>query len=311
MAAIDILIPSRIDLAQQTRVSLLETIRATQCRCGTHAPWDCNKGKHDLVWMPPISSSSIIHWARNQMLAMGMYGPHPEGRPQPEYFLLMDDDMLIEPHYIERLAMHKKDIVAGICTVRRDPPSPTIRLWLPEIGQYKEPFEWDWNSVKLMEIDASGTAFMLVKRKVLERMGEAYLDCFFERRWDKERGYDSEKVDFYWDNESIKRRTRFDSAEIWQHKDCWWFQMLPATNIDARGHGELGEDISFCWKAKQLGFRVFADPQVTPGHIGAYGFSIADYQYYVEQMKAEGKAPMIPPINQPKDAMEVASGAPS
>lgn len=286
MPAIDILIPSYRELRSQTRQSLLEMMRWSQCKCGTHAPWQCPKGQHDIIWQPPLGSC-VIHWARNQQIALGMYGPHPDNRPPADYFLLMDDDMTVSKGMLNRLVSHKKDIVAGICTVRRDPPIPTIRYWDDTKEAFVEPIEWDWTSQKLIEIDASGSAFMLVSRKVLEKMGEAHLDCHFERLEDKRKGLDAAKVDAYWDKRAARRRERFNSTEDWQKKDCWWFQFLD--NIIDSQIGEVGEDLSFCWKAKRLGFKVYADPQVTPGHLGEYAYSVDDYIELTRRWKSEGR----------------------
>jgi len=295
MAAVSIIIPSYHDLAQQTRTSLTMMVHATQCYCGDHEPWLCTRGKHDIIWLPQLGSC-VIHWARNQMISLALHGPTGgrPGRPPSEYFLLMDDDMLVEKHYLTRLLQHKKDIVSGICTVRRDPPVPTIRFWSKEQQQYLEPFEWDWHSQKLMEVDANGAAFMLVKRKVLEAMKQAYFECKFEREADVHKGYDKDKVDIYWNAKSALRRKRFDGAsggDAWKQKDCWWFEFLD--NVVPMQWGELGEDLSFCWKVKQLGYRIWADPQILPGHIGIYGYSVTDYHEWVERRKNEGRTAQV------------------
>src|SRR5690348_6663691 len=88
-------------------------IRETQCFCGTHAPWECTKGKHSVRLLPFQRGSSVIHWARNQLVAMALYGQieSPDGRPDAEYLLLSDDDMLAQPGYLSRLLSYKKDFV--------------------------------------------------------------------------------------------------------------------------------------------------------------------------------------------------------
>ena len=30
----------------------------------------------------------------------------------------------------------------------------------------------------------------------------------------------------------------------------------------------FGEDLSFCWRARQLGYKIFMDPNITLGHVG-------------------------------------------
>lgn len=198
--------------------------------------------------------------------------------------------MLCQPHYLTRLLSYKVDIVSGIATIRRDPLRNNIRFWRPDMETFVDPVEWDWESNRLMEVDGAGAAFMLIKRRVFERMGEAYLSCQFEREEDKRKFPRSDEIDAYWDRKEQRRREVFTQATAdggdWKKADCWWFQFLD--NIVDSQIGELGEDLSFCWKAKRLGFKVYADPQVLPGHIGDYAYSVADYRQQVEDAKAAG-----------------------
>jgi hypothetical protein len=306
MATVDIVIPTYRGIQPECQSNLHIMIRETQCYCGTHAPWECNKGKHSVRLIPHTRGSSVIHWARNQIIAMALYGQivSPDGRPDAEYLFLMDDDMLTQPRYLSRLLSYKKDFVTGIATVRRDPPRPNIRFWSQKDGYYITPVEWDWDSVKLMPIDAVGAAFMLIKRRVFEKMGEAYLACQFERAEDRRKFPRCDEVDAYWDKKEKQRRKIFAEAIApggdWKKADGWWFNF--PDNVTDTQVGELGEDIAFCWKAKQLGFDLFADPQVLPGHIGDYGYGIADYRQWVECGKELGEMPATLPVNEAKAA---------
>jgi hypothetical protein len=241
--------------------------------------------------MPPVYGSSVVHWARNQAVAQAMYGqPEGDGRPATEYFLLMDDDMTVEPEYLTRLLSYKTDIVCGICTIRRDPPRPNIRYWNPGEARFADPVMWDWNSQKLMEIDGAGAAFMLVKRRVFEKMGEAYRNCQFEMEEYDRMGALTGPAVAKWAERSEKRQERFRlaiEAKQWMNADCWWFQFI-SNAVDGQ-IGEIGEDLSFCWKAKQLGYKIYADPQVLPGHLGLYSYSIRDWRAYVENSVETGE----------------------
>lgn len=298
MATIDIVIPSYKGLRPAAWTTIVQAMRYSECQCHDkhgirlHPPWECPR-QHSL-YLLPHQQSCIIHWARNASVAYALYGPHPEGRPPADWFFFLDDDILIEPHYIQRLLSHKKDIVAGICTVRRDPPKPTIRFWREDLKAFVEPVEWDWGSEKLMEIDAAGAACMLVNRRVLEAMAEAHLDCHFEREEDR-RKFPGVDVDAYWNQKSRYRKERFESAAEageWQKMDCFWFQLL--SNVVDEQTSELGEDLSFCWKAKKLGYRIYADPQVLPGHLGEYSYSIRDWIFFTEEAKAQGELKGLP-----------------
>jgi GT2 family glycosyltransferase len=293
MAVVDIVIATYRGIADEAQAPFQEMVMASACQCRDgrglpmHPQNKCTKGRHAVRQSPPIKGSSVVHWARNQAIALAMYGPQPAGRPPAEYFLLMDDDMLCEPHYLNRLLSYKLPIVTGISTIRRDPPKPNIRFWSNDQARFGEPFEWDWDSQKLMEVDGVGGAFLLIRRDVLERMAEAYINCEFEIEEDlRKTSIGEAEIRAYWAKKSERRKLYLKDAiakQDWRMMDGWWFQFLD--NIDDRQIGEVGEDISFCWKAKKMGYKIMADPQVLPGHLGMYGYSAKDYRQWAESAK--------------------------
>jgi len=296
VACVSVVCPTYRGIAPEAYSPLLAMIQHSNCFCRDprtgaplHPGWKCPAGKHSVRMTPPIYSSSVVHWARNQVLCQALYGQPEDGRPPDEYFLMFDDDMVVQPDYLTRMLSYKLDIVCGICTIRRDPPRPNIRYWKDEEARFYDPVEWEWDSQKLMEIDAAGAAFMLVKRRVFDRMGEAYLDCEFEIAEDVRKGVDGPALREYWQKKSDWRRAHFGEAmekKNWGQCDQWWFSF--AANVHDLQIGELGEDLTFCWKAKKLGFKIFADPQIKPGHLGTYGYGVDDYRSFIEQAKAAG-----------------------
>lgn len=295
MATIDIVVPSAHGPQPDADRSLTAMAQFSQCQCGTHFPWQCDQGKHSIRMMPSLNFT-VIHWARNTHVAMALHGPQPPKRPPAEFFLLADDDMMVSENYLDRMLKSNVDIVTGISTIRRDPPQPNIRAWKPELGRFVTIAEWDYDSQELFEVDGVGAAFILIRRKVLARMGKAYLNCDFERAEDLRKypkwGPD---IDAYWDLRSGQRLERFNNAMkdgSWRNTNCNWFEFL--TNVVDTQLTELGEDMSFCWKAKKLGFKIWADPQITPGHIGLYDYSVADHRELMEQQKRDGLVKEIP-----------------
>lgn len=298
MPSINVVVPTYRGMITEANGPFAAMVQRTNCLCRDaqgrflHEPWKCPKGKHSVRIMPPCFNSSVVHWARNQAVAHAMYGDNlNDGRPPADYFFLMDDDMLCEPDYLLRLASYKVDIVVGICTIRRDPPRPNIRKWNSELGAYTDYLEWDFDSQKLFEVGGAGMAFGLVKRRVFERMGQAYLDCEFEIAEDLRKFPENlPEIRAYWGKKAEIRKARFEDAKShndWGGCDQWWFQF--AGNIVDTQIGESGEDMTFCWKARTLGFKIMADPQVLPGHLGLYGYSIRDYREMFELMRKEGQ----------------------
>ena len=129
-----------------------------------HAADACPNGKHDII-APSQVNSCVIHWSRNELLK--------SRRPDDDYVLFVDDDICIEPDWIERLLSHGKDIVAGLCTRRVDPPEPNHRRWMESIQNYGTVLKWKHDG-KLLEVDAVGTGLMLISRKVIEEMAARY-----------------------------------------------------------------------------------------------------------------------------------------
>lgn len=49
----------------------------------------------------------------------------------------------------------------------------------------------------------------------------------------------------------------------------------------------MGEDLTFCWRARKNGFRLYCDSRVSCGHIGQYVYGEADYRRMLEQGRRE------------------------
>lgn len=293
MAIVDVVVPSSRGLLAEAYQSLIQMAQYAECNCRMHYPWQCDQGKHSIRLVPSLKSISAVHWARNHHISFAMYGPQIEGRPPADFLMLVDDDMMCETDALVKLLAWNKDIVSGIATIRRDPPQPNIRVWKPELGRFLTVCDWDYASKELMPIDAVGAALLLVKRAVFKKMAKAYLNCFFERDEDRRKFPDPEwkhRIDTYWDIRSGQRLETFNEAmkaENWRSANCNWFQFL--TNVVDTQTSEMGEDISFCWKAKKLGYEIFADPQVLPGHVGEYAYSVHDHIEFIEKRKRDGQ----------------------
>lgn len=80
------------------------------------------------------------------------------------------------------------------------------------------------------------------------------------------------------------RREVFEKLEM-PYFDCEWV----VNDKVKRGEKLIGEDVYFCRKAKQAGFKVWAYPMAEVGHIGDTVFTPRHYDYY-RQMKREEEA---------------------
>lgn len=232
------------------------------------------------VYIPPRTSSSVIHWSRNSMVSqLELAGE------SYDYILFVDDDMVVKPDFLMKLLSHKVDIIGGICTRRTDPPMPTIRF-LDKNMRYGVIVKWD-QSKPLLEIDAVGTGFMLISRNALEAVGEYFLRCGYERQtfgsmFNKcEAG--AEAVEKFEQELAVVEAGRRDFFR--KTGNTQWFQFLASLVQE----GEYGEDISFCMKAKLAGLKIHVDTSVTPGHIGDYVYSVDDFFAYQDQAIAQAE----------------------
>lgn len=227
------------------------------------------KGIATVYTGAPVQAS-VVHWSRNWLLGEQL----KSGKPWT-HVLFIDDDIVVEADVLERLLSHKKDIVAGLCTRRNDPPIPNIRFYDKDSGETKQ--IWEWPENQLVEVDAGGTGLMLLSMHAIEQVAQCYFDCLWEQDF---YGFSGPKL------EAVKkeRLAKFDSEKI-----CYWFRFLPTP----KGDIEMGEDVCFCFLAKKFcGLPTYVDTSVQPGHLGSYPFSIRDFLPYrdmcIERAKLAG-----------------------
>jgi glycosyltransferase involved in cell wall biosynthesis len=210
-----------------------------------------------VVAPEPAVSQSIVHWSRNGLIA----SLYKSGKPF-DYILFMDDDMVPPQDAIEKLLAHKKPIVGAACTVRMDPPRPNFCIWSEETQEFTTAYEWSGEG--LIPVASVGTGFMLIERSALETIADYYLNCKHEREYFGMPAKLAEKTS----------RRRFEALN--ESFNAWWFECLK----QPMGGGEWGEDMSFCFKAKECGIPVFVDTTVKVGHLGSYAYSLEDYWDY-------------------------------
>lgn len=221
------------------------------------------------AYVPPnIIGSSVVHWSRNYLIAELIKRHTPW-----THVLFIDDDIVPPGDTLARLLTHGKDIVGAVCTKRIDPPIPNIRFWDEQQFGFKEIFDCPWDT--LMEVGGIGTGCMLISRKALEMVADAWFRCLYEREVYK---LTEERT-----SEIMEARLRsFDDSA-----NAQWFRFLPEIKGATQ---EYGEDMSFCLMAKRYcGIQVYADTSIKPKHIGKYGYSVHDYMHYKDEVIAKAK----------------------
>ncbi len=95
--------------------------------------------------------------------------------PEVTHVLFMDDDMVPPPQAVRSLLKHDVFIVGGLCHTRRGPSYHPIlgKLYPAALGLEAGAmgFWYDHPRGELLEVDATGGAFLLIKRDVFEAVG--------------------------------------------------------------------------------------------------------------------------------------------
>ncbi len=133
-----------------------------------------NDGQFNYV-VQPAGSGPLIANARNLLVEKFLEG-------KCDYFLSVDTDIEWQPHQVEDLMAHDKDITSGLYRSRGEKGQIfPVCLKLTEDGTYERP---EWSEVedleRLMPVASVGMGFLLIKRAVFEALGTSTLWPFAE-----------------------------------------------------------------------------------------------------------------------------------
>lgn len=143
-----------------------------------------------------------------------------------DWICFMGDDHVFSPFMMLQLLgqmyKHDLDVIVPVCFRRSFPPVPVLYTWADDVVEAQDAGTKAWYELNLddypdgglVEVDAAGSAGMIVRQRVLKKM------------------IDEEKLPFF---------------EL--------------------GVGQWGEDLHFCWKVKEMGFKIWADLDVPLGHM--------------------------------------------
>ncbi|MDA1052535.1 MAG: sulfotransferase [Planctomycetota bacterium] len=153
----------------------------------------------------------------------------------------IDSDVGFDPNDVERLRRHEVPIVCGIY------PQKGRRVLACHVMPGTEKLVFG-DEGGLAEILYAGTGFLLVRRDAYETI----------RR----------KLHLPLCNERFGGRPMLPFFQPLSHPDT--------EGSETGGHWYLAEDFAFCERARQAGFKIFADTRVRLMHYGNYGYSWED-----------------------------------
>lgn len=135
----------------------------------------------DYSWVPRgqtvdhnIVQGSILTSQRNECIQ----------RMRGDWLLFIDDDMVWDPGAVGQLVAtrdeHDLDMVGGLCFRRAHPYQPTLYMReRPNDGAYN--FLETWPEDEIVEVDATGMAFVLIHRRVFEMIAGGPMPPYEER----------------------------------------------------------------------------------------------------------------------------------
>lgn len=122
----------------------------------------------DYRWLPKgtsidhvIIQGSVLTSQRNEAIQ----------RMRGDWLLYVDDDMVWQPDAIGKLVEAREefdlDMVGGLCFRRAEPHQPTMFMREQSDGG-KYNFMEKWTEDEIVEVDATGAAFLLIHKRVFE-----------------------------------------------------------------------------------------------------------------------------------------------
>lgn len=181
-----------------------------------------------------VVGNSVVHRARNELAAHFLASDYTD-------LLFIDDDMQFAPESILRLLASDKALIGGAGRMRCDSPNsdPSVWCWRPIHGDDGSLTQDEMGAV---EVRGFGAAFMLINRRVLADMALAHPE---------------------WKRPGLAAW----SQDLRDH----YFEFFTQNECDE--FGELSEDYGFCHRWRQMGGRVWVDPTIRLGHVGAHTFT--------------------------------------
>lgn len=216
------------------------------------------------------------------------------------HLLFIDQDMCnITPDHIKRLIAANVDIVSPLMVRRKYPFPPACqpldRTAAPILEELRNPA--NGNNPSLIECLHVGTGCMLIKREVIEALREPRDIWFANDRQVHEKEFKeliNEKLQLYGIATTKSNEVAFyvkEGKHLGGVLDDIYTSMLEAQ----RSFDIQGEDVYFCLKAREKGFKVYVDCGNQIGHIGSTIFHIGHYVRAIQELQdKQGKDARFP-----------------
>lgn len=228
-------------------------------------------GHAGVEYVPMVSESTYVNYARNSIADAAR-------RNNCDEVIFIDSDMQFSAHMVERLRSHDVDIVCGRYCKRKD--GKPEWLYNPMPGAVA-----DANG--LLEIAEGPTGFMRIRTKVFDTLFQHSLDRLYTDVPHKGEvrceyfpiGIIGGGMEGRLDR--LRQIVQPDGSLRGSFQDIYdaLYGKIPAGWIQ-------GEDYQFCRIARQHGFRVYLDTQLTVRHLGILPLPRDEYRRPYEDGEA-------------------------
>lgn len=203
-----------------------------------------------VVRLITIGKDSLITRARNNLVRIFL------DDEESHYLLFVDSDIGFEPQTVWRLLAYDKDVTCAIYP-KKDIIWPLVKKGVEEGVSLEglQSYGLDYNITLVantyiengfVEVQEAATGFMLIKKRVLLKMKEAYPE-----------------LKYIPENRHGSKDERFTSDNNYAFFD---------TMIEEKTKRYLSEDYTFCRRWQKLGGKVYADLTSRLTHTGVYTF---------------------------------------
>lgn len=174
-----------------------------------------------------------------------------------EKCLFIDSDIRWEPDHVLQLLLHDVDFICGVYRKHSDEARYVVNfLDLDKVPMQAVEYE-EGRTIRRVEVREAGTGFMMFSRSVVEQLMEAHPEL------------QTQLTMFRGEDLSPEMTERRDNLQKYYYS---LFHPLRVMREDPLPH-HLTEDYSFCERWRDLGGKVWADPDIELTHVGQKTFT--------------------------------------
>lgn len=213
---------------------------------------------HDVSHPPDVFGSAMITVSRNQSLRAV--------RPDSDFVLFVDDDMVPTQGALTRLMGHNKPVVGALCTTRSIPPRIATKHYEKSTGRFLPVDKFNEN-VLVQGPWGLGFGFILIKTLVLYSVIEYVLSA---RDWLELNREQFNRLRVRSEaREEERQRISTARRAMWEREGIAPVFQFGRTDLEQ----EVAEDMHFSRLLHAMGIEVWLDTGCLVGHIGEFPYS--------------------------------------